>query len=134
MTLEQAFPWFVAFCMAGGGLLAHHNDASWVAGVAAGLGVGMFPLFLLVAIYSLMLAWCPFRPPCVCGKCNSEDFDFVGPMHKAEDSMYYYECPHCSREYRSHGSKFELKSEHGYSPYMEKSKWHRWKRTTHQSL
>ncbi len=134
MKLEQAFPWFVVLCMAGGGILAHHNDASLVTGVAVGVAVGFLPLLLLGAVNALMQTWCPDRPPCVCGNCNSEDYKFVGPMHKAEDRMYYYQCPHCSREYRSQVPKYDLKREHGYSPYMEKSKWHRWKRSTHQNF
>jgi hypothetical protein len=128
MNLEQAFPWFVVLCMAGGGILAHHGGTSLMAGVAAGLAVGFLPLFLLGAIHTLMQTWCPQRPPCVCGKCNSEEYEYLGPMHRAEDNAYYYKCPHCEREYRSQGQKYDFKTENGYTPYMEKSKWHRWKR------
>ena len=120
--------------MAVGAILAHRSGASFLAGLAGGLAVAMLPLLLLGAIVGLMLAWCPERPPCVCGKCNSEEYDYVGPMHKTEDDAYYYKCPHCGREYRSQGPKFDLKTAHGYSRYMEKSKWQRWKRSTQQSL
>ena len=133
MNLQQAYPGFVVLCAAGGGILAQRSGTSWVTGVAAGLAVGMLPLFLLGASVALMLAWCPERPPCICGKCNSEGYDAVGPMHRTEDNVYYYKCPHCRREYRSQGPKYDLKKEHGYSPYMEKSKWHRWKRSAQQS-
>jgi hypothetical protein len=128
MNLEKVFPWFVVLCMAGGGILAHRSGASLMAGVAGGLGVGMLPLLVLGAIYWLMMAWRPERPPCVCGKCKSDEYVSVGPMVKPEDSTYYYKCPHCGCEYRSHGSLFDLKTAHGYSPYMEISRWQRWKR------
>ena len=120
--------------MAVGGILAHRSDVSFLAGVAGGLAVGMLPPLLLSAIVGLMLAWCPERPPCVCGKCNSDDYDFIGPMHITEDKAYYYKCPRCGRDYRSQGSKFDFKTAHGYSPYMEMSKWKRWKMSTKQSL
>ena len=126
MNLCKAYPGFIILCMAVGGILAHRNDVSILAGVAGGLAVGMLPLLFLGAIVGLMMAWCPERPPCVCGKCNSEEYDFIGPMHKTEDNAYYYKCPHCGREYRSQGPNFDLKTAHGYSPYMVKSKWQRW--------
>ena len=118
--------------MAAGGILAHRSGASLWAGIAGGLAAGMLPIFLLGAIVTLMLAWCPERPPCICGKCNSEKYHFVGPMHKTDDNVYYYKCPRCSQGYRLQGEKFELKGVHGYSPYMEKSRWKRWKRSIRQ--
>ena len=120
--------------MAVGGILAHHSGVSLVAGVAGGFAVGALPLLLLGGIVALMLAWCPERPPCVCGQCESEEYDYLGPMQKTADDAYYYQCPRCGREYRLHGPRFDLKTVHGYSPYMEKSKWRRWKRRTQQGL
>lgn len=133
MNLQQAYPVFIVLCMAGGGLLAHHNSGSMTAGIAGGLAVGMLPLLVLGATVRLMLAWCPERPPCICGKCNSEDYDYLGPMQKSEDDAYYYQCPQCHREYRSQGSRFDLKTENGYIPYMKKSRWQRWKMNSQQS-
>lgn len=112
--------------MAVGGILACRGDGSIPAGVAGGLALGMLPLLFLGAIVGLMMAWCPERPPCVCGKCDSGEYDFIGPMHKTEDDAYYYKCPHCGREYRSHGNTFDVKTADGYSPYMVKSRWQRW--------
>jgi hypothetical protein len=116
--------------MAGGGMLAHHSGYSILAGAAGGIAVGMLPLFFLGAIVGLMLIWCPERPICICGKCRSDNYDFVGPMYKSQDDTYYYKCSVCGREYRCRGPKFELKTEQGYSPYMEMSRWHIWKRST----
>jgi hypothetical protein len=129
MNLQQAYPGFIVVCMAIGGILAHRSGASLVAGVAGGLAVGMLPLLLLGAVVALMLAWCPERPPCVCGNCSSEEYDYLGPMHKTDDDAYCYKCPRCGREYRLQGARFDLKSAQGYSPYMEKSRWERWKKS-----
>ena len=134
MSLCKAYPWFIVLCMAGGGILAHYGGYSFLAGAAGGVVVGMLPLLILGAIVGLMLVWCPERPICICGKCYSVDYDYVGPMYKPEDNTFYFKCSLCGREYRSQGPKFDLKTEQGYSPYMEKSKWHRWKRSTQQSL
>ena len=64
--------------MAVGGILAHRNDVSILAGIAGGLAVGMLPLLFLGAIVGLMMAWCPERPPCVCEKCISEEYYIFG--------------------------------------------------------
>lgn len=116
--------------MAVGGILARDSGAPLMTGVVVGMAVGFLPPFLLFAIVALMEAWCPQRPSCVCGECNSEEYKYLGPMHRAEDDAYYYECPHCEREYRSQGQKYDLKTANGYTPYMAKSKWHKWKRST----
>jgi len=131
MSLCKAYPWFIVLCMTGGGILAHHSGYSLIAGAAGGAAIGMVPLLILGAIVGLMLIWCPERPVCICGKCHSEDYDFVGPMYKSQDDTYYYKCSLCDREYRCRGPKFELKTTQGYSPYMEMSKWHRWKKSTY---
>lgn len=112
--------------MAGGGMLTHLSGGSIAAGIASGLAIGILPLLILGATVKLMQAWCPERPPCICGKCQSDDYDFLGPMHQSEDDAYYYQCPHCHREYRSQGSRFDLKTENGYTPYMKISRWQRW--------
>lgn len=134
LNLQQAYPVFIFLCMAGGAILAHRNGASIAAGVAGGFVVGMLPLLVLGAAVGLMQMWCPERPSCVCGKCNSDDYDYLGPMHKSEDNAYYYQCPYCHREYRLQGLNYDLKNAHGYSPYMKMSKWQRWKKTTQQNL
>ena len=133
MNLDRALPVFIVLCMTLGGILANRNDVPVFTGVAVGLFVGFLPLLLLFAIVGLMEAWCPERPPCVCGKCNSEEYKYIGPMQKAEDGAYYHKCPQCGREYRSQGPKFDLKTANGYSSYMEKSKWLRWKRSRQQT-
>jgi hypothetical protein len=120
--------------MAGGGILAHYSGYSFLAGVAGGVTFGMLPLLVLGAIVGLMFLWCPERPICICGKCRSEDYDFIGPMSKPEDNTFYYKCSLCGREYRCQGSKFDLKTAQGYSPYMEISRWRRWKRSVQQTF
>ena len=104
--------------MVSGGILAHRSGASLAAGVAGGLVVGMLPAFLLAAIVALMMAWCPERPPCVCGQCSSEEYVSIGSGHKPADRVYHYECPRCDRADRLQGPRYDLKTEHGYATYL----------------
>lgn len=88
MSLCKASPWFIVLCMSGGRILARHSGYSFLAGAVGGVVVGMLPLLILSAIVGLMLVWCPERPICICGKCHSEDYDYVGPMYKPEDIRF----------------------------------------------
>ena len=133
MNLCKMYPWFIAVCMTIGGVLAHRGGDSFLAGAAGGLMVAMLPMALLGATVGMMLAWCPERPVCICGKCHSKNYDYVGPMHKPEDATYYYRCPKCERGHRSCGDRYDVKTESGFQPYLLKSKWKRWTRNTEQS-
>ena len=128
MNLYKTYPFFIALCIAVGGFIAARTGNSLTTGALAGLIAGFAPLLLLGAVVWVMHRWRPERPPCICGQCQSVDYEYIDRHSgtKPPDGAYYYKCPHCEREYRLKRGKFEIKTVEGFSPYMEISKWGRW--------
>lgn len=130
MSLCKIFPLFIALCVAVGGFIAVRTGNSLIMGASIGLTVGFAPLLLLGVTAGLMYRWCPDRPQCICGQCDCVDYKYIDRHSGAKptDGAYHYKCPHCGREYRLQGGKFDIKSTEGFSPYMEISRWRRWRK------
>ncbi|KPJ97771.1 MAG: hypothetical protein AMK71_12580 [Nitrospira bacterium SG8_35_4] len=129
MNLCRAYPVFIILSVVIGWAIAHFRNVPVLYGISIGMSVGMAPLFLLGIIYALMMAWRPDRPMCRCGKCQSEDYEFVWreeiPVMKK--TIYEFRCPSCSRTYRKKDKRFwEVSSDGSETPFMVISKWGRW--------
>jgi hypothetical protein len=136
MNLCLAYPVFIILSVASGGAIAHFTDTSVLYGIFIGLAVGLAPLGLLGIINVLMMAWCPDRPICKCGKCRSMDYKNVGPeeMTLTEETVFEYQCPFCSRTYKQKDKRFlEISSDGCEIPYMVISKQGRWRNESTES-
>ena len=131
MNLDRALPIFVILCTSIGALMGYRLGDSAVTGAAIGLAVGFSPLLLLGIGDGFFTLWCPDRPTCMCGKCKSNDYRYLGPPSKPSDDAYYYKCPSCGREYRLQNKRFDLRSsKNDFQPHMMISKWGRWRPST----
>ena len=130
MSLCKTYPFFIALCIAVGGFIAVRTGNSLIMGACIGLIVSFAPLLLLGVTVGLMHRWRPDRPPCICGQCDCVDYRYIDRHSgtKPLDGAYHYKCPHCEREYRLQRGKFDIKSAEGFSPYMEISRWQRWRK------
>jgi hypothetical protein len=126
MNLELILPLFIIFCAVIGGVIAYVTGESLLIGAGLGGLLGISPLFFLGIVYLFLQKWGPDRPNCICGQCTSEDYDYIDSASNFKEHVYFYKCPHCSREYREHGKRFELNTPEGLRPYMKLSKWSRW--------
>jgi hypothetical protein len=131
MNLDRALPIFVILCISIGALMGHLWGSSAVIGAAIGLAVGFSPLLLLAIAYGFIVLWRPETPTCMCGKCESKGYEYLGPFSKPNDDTYYYKCPSCGREYRLQNKRFDLRlSKNDFQPYMMISKWGKWRPST----
>lgn len=130
LNLEKILPIFVILCATGGALIGYRWGNSAVMGAGIGLAVGFSPLLLLAIGYGFIMLWLPERPTCMCGECNSKDYQYLGPFSRPDDGAYYYQCPRCGREYRLKNKRFDLRlSEDNFQPYMMIAKWGKWERS-----
>ncbi len=126
MNLELIFPIFMIFCAALGCVIAYVLGESILLGASLGLFVGFSPLFILGIAYYFMQMWRHDRPDCVCGECKSGDYHFIDSQSNINERIYFFKCPHCGREYRWHGNRFEVSTPEGLKPHMKISRWGRW--------
>lgn len=127
MSLSRALPLLVIVSAAGGGVVAQFIGASVAVGVAIGLAAGMTPIAVLSIGYLVLMAWRPDRPTCRCGKCQSEQYELVGPEQVTAATVFEYRCPFCGRAYRQAKNRFwELARDGSEIPYMSVSRWGRW--------
>ncbi len=127
MNLSRAYPLFILLCIAGGATIAHFTGASIFIGTAIGSAVGVAPMALLCITYLLFMKWRPDRPMCRCGKCRSEEYEYIGPKHITAETVFEYRCPFCGRIYRQKEKRFWEFLDNGSDiPYMSISKWGRW--------
>jgi hypothetical protein len=132
MNLDRLLPLFVLVCVVLGGVIAHLQGEHFLLGASIGMAIGLSPLLLLGIAYLFIQKWSPDRPPCVCGACASDDYDFMDSLSDIKEHVYFYRCPVCGREYRAHGGRFELNTPEGVRPYMKVSRWGRWVKDTAQ--
>jgi hypothetical protein len=130
MNLDRLLPLFILLCLVLGGVIAHLRGESVLIGAGIGMAVGLSPLVFLGIAYLFIQRWSPDRPPCACGACESEDYDFIDSLSDFEEHVYAYRCPACGREYRAKGDSFSLSTPEGVKPYMKTSRWGRWVRDT----
>lgn len=129
MKLCKAFPIFFAICVAIGGAIAYFSGSSLLYGTSIGMVVALSPLMLLGVLYILIVVWCPDRPECLCGKCQSNSYVFLNSQieQNALENVYQYRCPFCGRTYRQRHKRFNECLDNGSEiPYMVISKWGRW--------
>jgi hypothetical protein len=126
MNLDRLLPLFFFVCLVLGGLIANLRGDNVLHGAAIGMAVGLSPLALLGIAYFFIQKWAPDRPPCVCGACASDDYEFLDSLSDIKEHVYFYRCPACGREYRTHGGKFSFNTPEGVKPYMKTSRWGRW--------
>jgi hypothetical protein len=128
MNLCRVYPVFIMLCIAISGAIAHVSGAPLLHVIILGLAVGMAPLVLMGIMSILMVAWCPDRPMCRCGKCRSDDYSYVESGNITVETVFEYQCPFCSRTYRQRDKRFwEFSSDGSEIPYAVISKWGRWK-------
>lgn len=82
-----------------GALIGAMSGGSWIHGAGVGMLAGFSPLVLLYVLCIYFSVWCPLRPDCLCGNCNSDGYEFVG-MNEGY-TEFHYRCGSCGREYVS---------------------------------
>jgi hypothetical protein len=100
-------------------------------GMTNGMLIAALPVFLLVLIYLILMAWRPDLPTCRCGKCRYKNYMYIGPSDMIRaDGSFRFKCPKCGRVYEKNLNRFnELMADGKMVPYMSHSKWGRWKQT-----
>lgn len=112
----------------GGVAIAHFCGFSLWTGFGYGLLVGFSPLALLF-LAALVLRMNNDRPPCKCGRCKSDQYEFIRmEQNRDGDDEYFYRCPSCGRDWKARGDVFyEIKADGSEAAYM-KSNWRQtWK-------
>ncbi len=130
MNICRIYPWYIITCITIGLLVPLYTQTSLANGFFWGICAGMLPMTILGVLYLILIQWSPDRPRCICGKCSSNDYQYVDQEKINDDLAFHFICPFCTREYRSCGGKFELKTKNGLTPYMEMTKWRRWGRSS----
>lgn len=124
---------YAIVCIVTGTTLAFFTDISFASGLTWGVIIALIPLVFLGVIYGVILLWRPELPRCICRNCIANGYDYLDSFNKKvlNKHFYNYRCPKCGREYRltytENKIKFDLKTTSDFLPYMEVSKWGRWK-------
>ena len=135
MNLEKLFPVFFFLCLGIGALIGYLRGEATATGAAIGVAVGISPIFVLGAIYGLLILWQPEKPKCMCGNAKLSDYVYLNQLSKRRDDGYCYGCRKCGREYLLQTGRFDLRlSENEFQPYMEISKWGRWRRNENGAM
>jgi hypothetical protein len=108
-----------------GSLIGCATPLGFQRGLTYGFIFGHLPLALLGLVGLPLLLFHRDRPICRCGRCRSQDYEFLGM--EQQPLSFDYRCPSCDRHYRARDNKFlEIASNGSEQPYMRQSSLGRW--------
>lgn len=130
MNIERLYPIGFIICAIIGAIIGRVSGHGVLRGMTNAMIIAALPVFLLILIYLILMAWRPDLPVCRCGKCRCRDYRYAGSTDSPRAaSIVHFECPKCGRVYeKDHGSFNELLADGQTVPYMNHTKWGRWKR------
>ena len=128
MNMERLYPiWFV-LCASAGATIGSVTGHGVIRGLTDGMLIAVLPLFMLGLTNLLLMLWRPILPTCRCRKCNYKGYKYVG---STDGGTITFRCPQCERVYELSCDRFNELANDGHAvPYMQHTKWGRWKETT----
>jgi uncharacterized C2H2 Zn-finger protein len=129
MNIERVYPIWLLVCASAGVALGIVTGEGAIQGLIAGMLIAVLPLLLLGLTYPLLMLWRPSLPICRCRECNYKGYKYV----RSSDGLHVgssvrFRCPRCGRVYELSRDRFNELANDGHTiPYMQHTKWGRWK-------
>jgi hypothetical protein len=97
--------------------------------------IGLSPFALMAVLVSVVVVFFGGlnndRPPCPCGECKSNDYEYDDAMTRERNptraiSEWVYRCPKCGRTWLSRDNVFYELHDDCMIAYRKQTRWGRW--------
>ena len=109
-------------------------DTSVAVSIMIAAAIGLSPFALMAVVVVVILLFGGFnndRPPCSCGECKSNDYEYDDALTRERNqgrrlSEWCYRCRKCNRMWVARDHVYYQLNDDCLTPYRRQNRWGRW--------